>query len=376
MSVSILFILPIVSNGVNAFVAEVRSFLDNPIIFFTLSQGLNNMKVLALLSGGLDSTLAIKVALESAIVPLEIEAIHFTTVFCRCDGKDGVCGSAAKGVAEQFHIPVRNINNTHLLMEAVRKPRHGYGSNSNPCIDCRISMIHSTREVMTQTNASFIITGEVLGQRPMSQHLRALKLIEKETNLQGLILRPLSAKVLDETIPEKNKWVDREKLLAISGRSRKEQISLADIYEIKDYPCPAGGCLLTDPAFSARMKDLLKHNPDFVLNDVLLLQVARHFRLSDNLKLAVGRNEPENQTITNLAKPADVLLETVDYMGPVALLRGDFSAADIRLAGGITARYADTKNAKEIKVKILSNNTVIEDVQVLADDQIERYRIN
>jgi tRNA U34 2-thiouridine synthase MnmA/TrmU len=363
------------------------------------------MKALALLSGGLDSTLAIKVAQESAIVPLEIEAIHFTTIFCRCDGKDGVCGSAARSVAEKFNIPVRNINNTHLLMEAVRKPRHGYGSNSNPCIDCRISMIHSTREAMSQTGASFIITGEVLGQRPMSQHLRALKLIEKETNLQGLILRPLSAKVLDATIPEKNKWVDRAKLLAISGRSRKEQISLADIYEIKDYPCPAGGCLLTDPAFSARMKDLLKYNPDFVVNDVLLLQVGRHFRLrpvrddtnsgdkkvvgvqsktvahisngvSDNLKLAVGRNEQENQTITNLAKPDDVLLETVDYMGPVALLRGKFNDNDIRLAAGITARYADTKNAKEVKVNILSSNTVIKDVAVPADAQIEPYRIN
>lgn len=336
----------------------------------------NGVKALALLSGGLDSTLAIKVAQESALVPLEIEAIHFTTIFCRCDGKDGVCGSAARNVAEKFNIPVRNINNTQLLLEAVRKPLHGYGSNSNPCIDCRISMIHSTREVMNQSGASFIITGEVLGQRPMSQHLRALKLIEKETNLQGLILRPLSAKVLDATIPEKNKWVDRDKLLAISGRSRKEQISLADIYEIKDYPCPAGGCLLTDPAFSARMKDLLKYNPDFVLNDVLLLQIARHFRLNDNLKLAVGRNEKENQAITNLAKPADVLLETVDYMGPVALLRGRFNDSDIRLAAGITARYADTKNAKEVQVNILSNNTVIEGVAVPADAQIEPYRIN
>src|SRR3989339_431112 len=332
------------------------------------------MKAIALLSGGLDSTLAIKVVQESALVPLEIEAIHFTTIFCRCDGKDGTCGAKAKGVAEKFNIPIRNINNTQLLLEAVRKPRHGYGSNVNPCIDCRINMIHSTRTTMDQIGAAFVITGEVLGQRPMSQHLKALKLIEKETNLQGLILRPLSAKVLDETIPEKNKWVDRSKLLAISGRSRKDQISLADIYEIKDYPCPAGGCLLTDPAFSARMKDLLKYKPDFVLNDVLLLQVGRHFRLNPNLKLAVGRNEQENQTITNLARENDILLETADYMGPVALLRGDFTAADIKLAGGINGRYADTGTAKGIKVKVLSNGTVIEDVLVLTDGQIDPYR--
>ena len=334
------------------------------------------MKALALLSGGLDSTLAIKVVQESALVPLEIEAVHFNTIFCRCDGKNGACGDAARAVSEKFNIPIKNIDNTHLLLEAVRNPRHGYGSNVNPCIDCRINMIHSTRETMDRTNSAFIITGEVLGQRPMSQHLRALKLIEKETNLQGLILRPLSAKVLDETIPEKNKWVDRSKLLAISGRSRKDQISLADIYEIKDYPCPAGGCLLTDPAFSARMKDLLKYNPDFILNDALLLRVGRHFRLNPNLKLVVGRNEQENQTIANLARQNDILLETADHMGPVALLRGEFGDAEIKLAGGINGRYADIKDTKEIKISILSNNTVIESVPVLADGQIEQYRIN
>lgn len=334
------------------------------------------MKVLALLSGGLDSTLAIKVVQESAIIPLEIEALHFSTIFCRCDGADGACGSTAKSVAEKFHIPIRNINNTNLLLEAVRKPRHGYGSNVNPCIDCRINILRSAKDVMNQTGAGFIVTGEVLGQRPMSQHLRALKLIEKETGLEGFILRPLSAKLLDATIPEKNNWVDRDKLLAISGRSRKEQIGLADIFEIKDYPCPAGGCLLTDPGFAARMKDLMKHNPDFALNDVMLLQVGRHFRLNGNLKLVVGRNEQENKTISNLARPDDVFLETADYMGPVSLLRGAFNGDDIKLAGGITGRYADTNNAKQIKIRILSNSTEIEKVLVLIDSQIDRYRIN
>jgi len=334
------------------------------------------MKVLALLSGGLDSTLAIKVVQESAIIPLEIEALHFSTIFCRCDGADGACGSTAKSVAEKFHIPIRNINNTNLLLEAVRKPRHGYGSNVNPCIDCRINILRSAKDVMNQTGAGFIVTGEVLGQRPMSQHLRALKLIEKETGLEGFILRPLSAKLLDATIPEKNNWVDRDKLLAISGRSRKEQIGLADIFEIKDYPCPAGGCLLTDPGFAARMKDLMKHNPDFALNDVMLLQVGRHFRLNGNLKLVVGRNEQENKTISNLARPDDVFLETADYMGPVSLLRGAFNGDDIKLAGGITGRYADTNNAKEIKIRVLSNSTEMEKVPVLIDSQVDRYRIN
>ncbi|MBI5778555.1 MAG: hypothetical protein HZA49_03755 [Planctomycetes bacterium] len=334
------------------------------------------MKALALLSGGLDSTLAIKVVQESAVVPLEIEALHFTTVFCRCDGKDGACGSKARGIAEKFHIQVRNINNTNLLLEAVRKPRHGYGSNVNPCIDCRINMIHSAREVMRQAGASFVITGEVLGQRPMSQHLRALKLIEKETKLEGLILRPLSAKLLEPTIPEKSKWVDREKLLAISGRSRKEQMSLANIFEIKDYPCPAGGCLLTDPAFAMRVKDLLLHNPNFVLNDILLLQIGRHFRLNKNLKLVVGRNEAENKTVANLAREDDILMETADYMGPVALLRGGFNEADIKLAAGITGRYADINDVKEIKTNLLNEGKIIDHILIPVDSEVDRYRIN
>ncbi|MEW6025725.1 MAG: hypothetical protein AB1599_00315 [Planctomycetota bacterium] len=350
------------------------------------------VKALALLSGGLDSTLAIKVVQESALVPLEIEALHFTTVFCRCDGKDSVCGSTAKSVAEKFHIPIRNINNTNLMLEAVRKPRYGYGSNVNPCIDCRINTVRSTREVMNRSGASFIITGEVLSQRPMSQHLNALKLIEKETGLQGLILRPLSARLLEPTVPENNKWVDRAKLLAISGRSRKEQMSLANIFEIKDYPCPAGGCLLTDPGFAVRMKDLLKYTPDFGLNDTLLLQVGRHFRINDKLKLIVGRNEKENQTIANLCRPSpfqssgyetadgregDVLMETADYVGPTALLRGRFRDEDIKLAAGITARYADLPDGvKDVTTNILSDKTVLRNVPVLADSGINRYRIN
>lgn len=331
---------------------------------------------LALLSGGLDSTLAIKVTQDAALVPLEIEAVHFSTVFCRCDGKDGACGSAAKDVADKLKVRIRDINNTGSLMEAVRKPRHGYGSNINPCIDCRISIINATRKVMDEMGASFIITGEVLGQRPMSQHLRALALIEKETKLQGMILRPLSARLLAPTVPEKNKWVDREKLLTISGRSRKSQISLARLLDIKDYPCPAGGCLLTDPAYAIKMKDLIQYNPDFVLNDVLLLQVGRHFRLREDLRLIVGRNKKENQSILNLARPDDILLEIKDYIGPVALVRGKCHEGDIKLAGGITGRYADINKARQVNLKILPGDTIVADIIVMHDLDIAPYRIN
>jgi tRNA U34 2-thiouridine synthase MnmA/TrmU len=334
------------------------------------------MKAIALLSGGLDSTLAIEVTLDSAIVSLEIEALHFTTVFCRCDGAQGECGSSAKKIADKFNLSVKNINNTSSLLEAVKKPKYGYGSNINPCIDCRISMFRSAKERMNQAGASFLITGEVLGQRPMSQHLSALSLIEKETNLKGLILRPLSAKLLEPTIPEKNRWIDREKLLAISGRSRKEQISLANLFEIKDYPCPAGGCLLTDPGFAMRMKDLLTYQPDFELNDVLLLNIGRHFRLNKDLKLIIGRNEKENHTLTNLAKADDILFEIADYTGPVSLLRGLFIEDDLRLAGRITARYADI-DSSAVRLKILSDDTIAPDnITALNNTEIDRYRIN
>lgn len=352
------------------------------------------MKALALLSGGLDSTLSIKMVLDQGI---EVEALHFTTVFCRCNGADTSCGSHIKRLSDEFNIKIKTINNTTSMIESVKKPRHGYGSNMNPCIDCRINMLHSARQRMEEVNASFIVTGEVLKQRPMSQHLSALKLIEKETHLEGLILRPLSAKLLEPTIPEKNNWVDREKLLAISGRSRKEQMSLADLFEIKDYPCPAGGCLLTDPSFASRIKDLLVHNPDFTLNDVLLLQVGRHFRLNKDVKLVVGRNEKENQTISNLAhRDEDLLLEIADCNGPVSLIRGKFQIDEIKLAGGITARYADlpaevfpplaeTKAGindikQEVKITILEGNILpsanLEGIISLTDSEIDKYRIN
>lgn len=341
-----------------------------------MNKSSNTLKALALLSGGLDSTLAIKVSQKCALVALEIEALHFSTIFCRCDGKNGACGSAARTAAENLNVSVHNINNTNSLIDAVRNPLYGYGSNVNPCIDCRINMLHSTREFMEKSGASFIITGEVLGQRPMSQHLRALMLIERETRLQGHILRPLSAGLLEPTVPEKNRWIDRGKLLAISGRSRKPQMSLANIFEIKDYPCPAGGCLLTDPAFALKMKDLLKYDPDFVINDVLLLQIGRHFRINENLKLVVGRNEIENQSISNLVRPGDLLVETADYVGPVALLRGEFNSDDIRLAGSIVGRYADINKSKQVNLKLSPGNTLVSDVRVMPDLDIEPYRIN
>ena len=295
-------------------------------------------RALALLSGGLDSTLAIKVMLEQGI---EVIALHFTTPFCQCDHHKEGCKSESQAVAEKFNIPIKVINQTEEFLKIVQHPKHGYGSQMNPCIDCRILMLQTAARYLKESGASFIITGEVLGQRPMSQHYRALTLIERESGLKGLILRPLSAHLLEPTIPEKEGLVDRAKLLAFSGRSRKPQMALAELFEIKDYPCPAGGCLLTDPSFAVRLKDLLKHGAELTINEALLLKVGRHFRLDEKTRLIVGRNEPDNKIIDSLARSSDILIDLTACPGPLALLRGDNREQHLRLAVQITARYAD-----------------------------------
>jgi tRNA-uridine 2-sulfurtransferase len=201
-----------------------------------------SIKAISLISGGLDSTLATKVVMDLGV---DVLAANFVSPFCQCSRKDG-CRHEARFVSEQLNIPLRIVNATDDFLEMLKKPKHGYGSNMNPCIDCRILMLKKSKELMDEVGASFLITGEVLGQRPMSQRRDAMRTIEKEAGVTGLVLRPLSAKLLEPTIPEEKGWVDREKLLDISGRSRKPQMKMAEDFNIKDYPCPAGGCLLTD----------------------------------------------------------------------------------------------------------------------------------
>jgi tRNA U34 2-thiouridine synthase MnmA/TrmU len=304
------------------------------------------MKAIALLSGGLDSTLAARLVLDQGI---ELEALNFMTVFCTCTNKGATCLASQKAV-ETLGIPLRVFNVSEEYLNVVRNPKHGYGSNMNPCIDCRIFMLKKAKAYMEESGGSFIVTGEVLGQRPMSQRRDAMRLIEKEAGLEGLILRPLSAQFLPVTLPEREGWVDREKLLNIQGRSRKPQMKLAEQFNIRDYPCPAGGCLLTDPGFARRIRDLMEHQYDFCLNDVHLLKFGRHFRLSPKVKLVVGRNEEENQKIETFSQAGDVLLKTVRYPGPVSLLRGEADETERERAASITARYSKAKGMEKVEV--------------------------
>ena len=304
------------------------------------------MKALALLSGGLDSTLAAKVVLEEGI---ELEALNFLTVFCTCTNRGASCLASQKAV-ETLGISLKVFNISEEYLKLVKQPKHGYGSNMNPCIDCRIFIMKKAKAYMEKTGASFIVTGEVLGERPMSQRRDAMRLIEKEAELEGFILRPLSAKLLPPSIQEKEGWIDRNRLLNIQGRSRKPQIELAAHFGIHDYPCPAGGCLLTDPGFARRIKDLITHDPDFSLNDVHLLKMGRHFRMSPAVKLVVGRNEEENLKIQTFSQEGDVLLQVSHYPGPLSLLRGAVNGKLIEKAAAITARYTRAKELNEVEV--------------------------
>ena len=304
-------------------------------------------KAVALLSGGLDSTLAIHVIQKQGI---DVVALNFVTVFCLCTSK-GSCKLEAVKVSEELGIPIKVLNTTKSFLEIVKKPKHGYGKNMNPCIDCRINYFRAAGEYMKEIGASFVITGEVLGQRPMSQRKEAMKTIDREAGLTGLVLRPLCAKHLEPTIPEKTGLVNREELLEIKGRSRKDQIQLADIFQITDYPCSAGGCLLTDPGFANRIKDSIDHgDPD--VNDVKLLKVGRHFRLDDETKVIVSRNENENLAIENIAREGDFLIHLKDIPGPLSLIRGNINDESLKIAAQLTARSSKAKEQPSVTAVI------------------------
>ena len=303
-------------------------------------------KAVALLSGGLDSTLAVKLIMEQGF---EVTAVNMVTPFCNCNSKNR-CES--KYVADKFGIKLKVFSGGAQYLELVRNPKYGYGRNMNPCLDCRILLFSKARQYMEEIGAAFVFSGEVLGQRPMSQHKQAMRLIERESGLQGRLLRPLSARLLEETIPEREGLVDREKLLDMQGRTRKPQMALADELGISDYPCPAGGCLLTDSQFAVKLKDLFAHNPRPSEKQVRLLRFGRHFRLSPQAKLVMGRNEEENKRLLNFAAPGDLLFNVLDYSGPLALLQArERQGLAIAQAASLTARYSAGRSRPYLRVR-------------------------
>jgi tRNA U34 2-thiouridine synthase MnmA/TrmU len=322
------------------------------------------MKAIALISGGLDSSLAAKLIKEQGI---EVIGLKFKIPF----------SSSQRKPPADLGFQIQELDIAAEFLEIVKYPQHGLGANINPCIDCKILMLSKARELMKQWNAKFIITGEVLGQRPMSQHRQALDLIVKKANLEGLVLRPLSARLLAETIPEREGWVRRSELLALSGRSRNSQIELAKTLGIKEYSQPAGGCLLTDPAFAKRLKDLIAYS-ELDPNNVELLKLGRHFRLSQSAKLVVGRNEEENARLENLGQENDYLFMPTETAGPTALGRGAFDTALIELACQIVCRYCDLNgkiNAKILYQRIPDKVDKILEVSPFTEAELKKLRV-
>ena len=326
-------------------------------------------KAVALLSGGLDSTLAMKMILDQGI---EVTAVNLTTPFCTCNRK-GRC--EARYMSDKFNVPIKVFVADQEYLDLVRNPGFGYGKNLNPCLDCRIYLFKKAKQVMEEIGAEFIFTGEVLGQRPMSQRAEAMKLVDREAGVEGKVLRPLSARLLKET-PMEDKTVKREELGSIEGRSRKKQMALAKSYGILDYACPAGGCMLTDIQFAKKLKDLFNHSQETTMKDIPILKVGRHFRLPSGSKVVVGRNEKENNKIISLSQDTDLIFEMVDIPGPVTMMRGQDTPQDRMISASLTVRYSDSENGGPARVCVSRNGSKTElDAVKATQDFIESIRI-
>ena len=300
------------------------------------------VRALGLTSGGLDSILSALVLREQGV---EVVWVNFETPFFSSD--------RARRAAPITGIPLRVKNITGVYVEMLKNPNCGYGTNMNPCLDCHALMLEIAGSMMTKEGFDFLFTGEVLGQRPMSQTKPSLRYVEKRSGFAGHILRPLSAKLLLPTIPEERGLVDRERLLDISGRSRKRQIKLAEAFGISDYPPPGGGCLLTDPGFSRRLKDLFECQDDCEQRDFELLKYGRHFRLHDNHKVVVGRTREDNRQISRLMDPRkDIQLRMTDIPGPTVLIPFGAPEQIIHEAATLCAAYSKAQDGQPVRVSV------------------------
>lgn len=346
----------------------------------------NLISAVVLLSGGLDSLLAARIMQDQGV---KISGVHFSTGFCTIQRRRRVARagqlsgrrfvSDALQTAAALKVPIQVIDVSHSYLDIVLHPKHGYGAQMNPCQDCRTFMLRQAKSHMEEIHADFIITGEVVGQRPNSQKRHLLYQTEKESGLHGLVLRPLSAKILRPTIPEKERWVDREKLYGIAGRGRRTQITLAAHFGITKYAQPAGGCcMLVEEAFSRRLGDFLDHNPPESLNpyEISLLSVGRHLRLPDNTKVIVGRHEGENHFLDRARQPHHWRIEAVGGGSPVALVTGPLSKNQMSLTASIVAGYSKQKSEDFVMVNVDTGDSS-EQVTVapLSQDQLQEMNV-
>jgi hypothetical protein len=324
------------------------------------------VKILALFSGGLDSSLAVRIAQR---LGFDVEAVHFTTPFCVCDK----CGMEEMG--RRLGVRVHHVFLGEEFLDLLMDPPHGYGSQMNICIDCRILMFRKAKELAGRIGAEYLLTGEVLDERPFSQRASAMSLIEREAGLEGKVLRPLSGRLLWETELERRGLVRREDLYAIRGRRRTPQIQLAEELGLVDYPSPSGGCLLTDPQFSRRLRDYLSHEGRPTLDDAILLRFGRHFRVGP-ARVVVGRDEEENRILEAMAEKRRITRMIVSgYMGPITLLIGEAGEDVLYRAAAITARYSDAPRDAQVEVQILDGSERRITVRAMGDEELARLRV-
>jgi len=316
------------------------------------------------MSGGLDSRLAVCVLRAQGIA---VTGISFTSPFF---------GAAnAEDAATRLGVPLVVEDFTECILGLLEHPPHGFGSCMNPCIDCHTAMIRLAGRRAERDGFQFVATGEVLNQRPMSQNKRSLDIVAKESGYREWLIRPLSARLLDETEPERRGWVDRSRLLSLNGRSRKPQYALAEQYGVTDYPESAGGCRLTEPNYAARLKDLRQHGQVKDLHAIGLLRCGRHFRLNDRVKVVVGRDEGDNANLERLAGPADAVLDMTEVPGPTALVTGRFDEEDLALAARVCARHSDRKTGDVgIRIRTAQGERLVR-VSGEPEDKVNRLRV-
>ena len=339
----------------------------------------NPRKAVALISGGLDSLLAAKVIQEQGI---HVEGINFFTGFCveghthaiRKKDRDKPKRNNALWVAEQLGIKLHIVDIIEEYKDIVANPKHGYGANLNPCLDCKVFMVQKAREWIEKNGFDFIVTGEVIGQRPKSQRKDTMPVIARESGADELLLRPLCAKNLEPTRPELEGWVDRDRLYDFEGRTRKPQMALAKRFGFEDYAQPAGGCcFLTDAQYSHKLADMWKArgNRKYELDDIMLLKVGRHLRPRPHFKMIIGREDGENKFLHGYRKQYTHLF-TTSHKGPLVLIDGDIAEDELELAAQITARFSQGRNADKVEVEIhpLGGDSLTRQVTPIAGEAI------
>jgi len=322
---------------------------------------------LGLVSGGLDSLTA---CLLLQLQGIKVIGLYFTSPFCQYDKKSSQTECSLDLFQEKLGIELHYLPLKDDFLKVIQNPKFGYGKHLNPCIDCRIYILKKAKEFMKEIEADIIFTGEVLNQRPKSQHMRALMIVEKEAGLEGKLLRPLSALQLKPTIYEEQGLIDRKQLLGIKGRSRKIQMEIARTHGLLDNYYACGGCLLTDENFANRMKDYLKFHKKPEIEDINILKIGRHFRYK-NTKIIVGRNESENNKLLTLKKPNDLILEAKGVPGPITIVQEDYNKNSLKFAASLTLRYSDFNQLKGQVIYGMDYNNLTEEMIIeIENDKI------